>query len=655
MTNLGMYKSLVNKFLLITILLSISSSAFAWLSIYDLLEKESDNVLPISKISDWKPMVKDLFSKNLELIKNNEIKITNQTLEKIVDFYSNNNCYLKKSDILNIVINSNNWALYTLESTLIDKSSQKPWTWSASDILKSYKKILDCKKIPLQKNNYKDLQNIENEVNWLYSTIIDNEYKIETKNQDNFWEDLFRNGDDKDSSFDILKDIYNIWYILTQNFNEQVKLYFYDMPNKESNKDWTLSFNNIIWKKLAASTGDINDLSIDKISNAEINNFISQVNQTQNSNSTSYESNQCVDTTPSTTSTDNIINEKVDYQTVLDSVQNFISNSNIDSKINEILTDKFKQDMKTESKSWSWADKQDQNNKIEKIVDKGMTINKSCSDNCSTKPSIWEQEKCELDCSLSCFEKCDDIKNNTEKVICKSECVCFLVSGPEDPMVNWLIEADIYKIKFCKTPVTNQKVQRNKVVGSVEDIFYEMINVFKNLRDWWEMIKHTQTKEFLEIPVKLNFGKIFSFALNINRRKIPNTKQTKAIETEKIESNKKQNSYIKDSKTNDNEKDNYNKYIIVQSIASTNTNTQDIVDVNQRIKQLDEQKAILEKTKLKSEDTIKNSQNEKTISMTILLENFLLENISFRKEFWTTISDSNDIAYSLKEKINGSE
>jgi len=89
-----------------------------------MLEKEINNINPISKISNGKPMVSNLFSKNLDLIKSNEIKITNQTIEKIKDFYASKDCFLKKKDIFNIIMNSNNSVLYTLESVLVEKSTQ---------------------------------------------------------------------------------------------------------------------------------------------------------------------------------------------------------------------------------------------------------------------------------------------------------------------------------------------------------------------------------------------------------------------------------------------------------------------------------------------------------------------------------------------------
>lgn len=651
MTNSEMYRNLVNNIYIIAIFLSLFSVASAEVSIYDLLEKQSNNIKPISKIYEGKPVIKDLFNKNLDLVKSNEVKITNQAINKIQEFYANQNCYLKNSDILNIVINSNYWSLYTLESTLTETSKQKSWMPSNMEINKSYQKILDCKNLPLQQNNYKDLKKIENEVNWLYSKIIDNEYKIETKNQDNFWEDLFRNWNTKDSSFDILEDIYNIWRILMQDFNKQVKLYFYEIP-----KDWessTLSFNNIIWKKLA-SNEDITEQG--KESNADIHNFISEVNQTKDNDLGSYEElNQCIEIEETDTqdTQENISNEE--YKIIISWVQDFIKNANSDTIVNDILVNKFKEEVQLKDPTWEEEKEQEKNNKIEKFVDNNVIINKSCADNCLQKKDIWEQSKCELDCSLSCFKKCEDIESKIEKTICKSECICFIVSWPEEPLVNWLIDSDIYKLRFCKTPVTNTKIQRNKTVESVEDIVYEMNNVFKNLMDWWEMIKHVQTKEFFELPVKINFWKLFSFGLNINRKKIPNTKKSNTLISQKEKENKKQEETILNTNSVEWEKDNYNKYIIIQSVSSNNANIQNISSINQRLSELSKEKETDQLSKKHSEDNIKNSQNEKTISLSNQIEVFLSDNISFRQEFEIILSDWKDIAYSLKEKIKSSE
>lgn len=655
MTNSEMYKNLVNKTLSILLILSIYWYATASVNIYDLLEKKSDNIQPISKIYTGKPVIKDLFSKNLELVKNNEVKITNQALEQISEFYANKNCYIKKSDILNIVINSNYWSLYTLESTLLEQSNQKSWIPSSVEINKSYKKLLDCKKNSLQQNTYQDIKNIEIEVNWLYTKIVDNEYKIETKNQENFWEDLFWNWDNEDSSFDILEDIYNIWHILMQNFNKQVKLYFYDLPN-QNNWGPNLSFNNIIWKKLA-SNEDITDWS--SWDNSDINNFITQVNQINNTEKSSYEeSNQCINITDNETKQENTSNSDEEYEKIIESVQDFIYNANSDNIVNQVLSNKFKEETKTNASSWTKKSDDDikkENNEKESFIEKNIILNKSCTDKCTNWWDIWKQEKCELDCSLSCFEKCDSIKNNVEKVVCKSECVCFMVSWPEKPLANWLIDSDIYKIRFCKVPVMGEKIQRNKTVASIEDIVYEMNNVLKNLRDWWEMIKHVQTKEFLEVPVKINFWKLFSFGLSINRKKIPNTKQTSTLEPQKQKENKKKELSNINSNGSENEKDNYNKYIIIQSLAWDTTNKQGTDNINQRISNLNNEKELLKKLNVWSENPIKDSQNEKTISLTSQLDTFLLDNISFWKEFETIITNAKDISYSLKDKIKNSE
>ena len=78
------------------------------------------------------------------------------------------------------------------------------------------------------------------------------------------------------------------------------------------------------------------------------------------------------------------------------------------------------------------------------------------------------------------------------------------------------------------------------------------------------MIKHVQTKEFLEVPVKINFWKIFSFGLNINRKKIPNTKKSNTLISQKEKENKRQEETILNTNSVEWEKDNYNKYIIIK-------------------------------------------------------------------------------------------
>lgn len=642
-----MFKSRANKIWLIILLSSISTPLFAGVDLYDILEKEVWNIDPISKIVEWKPMIKDLFNKNLELIKNNEVKTMNNTINNIANYFKEKNCFVTKEDVFNIILNSNYEAKYNLESSL----KQKWQINTVSDVTKSYKKFLSCQDTKSKENNYKDIKSIESQINNLYNKIKINEYEIETINQDNFWEDLFRNWDLEDSSFDVLQDIYNIWNVLMQNFDKNPKIYFYNIPDKTIESDF--SINNIIWKKIASTNNNNTEIQTYS-SNIDINKFILKTNQ---NNINIEDTNQCIDDTTiqNRNSTINQDNKTIDiekYQEFISEVDRFISNANTDKNINNMLTEKFKVSTDKNSFSTTWSS--NYVTETEKFINKKLTID-TCSTNCWNKNSIWEKEKCELDCSLSCFQKCNKISDTNQKIICKAECVCFLISWPEKPLANNLIEENIFKVRFCKIPTINQKIQRNKTVLSIEDIFHEMLNVLKTLSAGWEMIKNKQTKEFLEIPVEINFWKIFSFWLNVNRKKIPNTKATKAMESEREKEDKQLKASITNTKSNNNEKDNYNKYIVIQQSALENTNTQDISSINQYISKYDEENTLLNSTNNNYKKIMVKLQNKKNISITTQIETFLSQNIQFREEFLKLMSDSNDIAYSLSEKIKKSK
>lgn len=653
MTNSEMYKNLASKIWLIIVLCSISTPLFANVSFYDLLEKEVGNISPISKIIDWKPMVKNLFEKNLDLVKNNELSSTDNAIDNIVDYFRQNNCFVTKKDVMNVVFNSNYQAQYKLEQVIISKWNIKIDKKNDSDITQSYKRFLDCQNPKNESPSFKDTKDLENQVNNLYNKLVKNEYEMITKNQDNFWEDLFRNWDIEDSSFDILKDIYNIWSVLMQDFDKNPQIYFYDIPDKDSESRF--SMNNIIWNKLA-SINDT-DTQVENYSlNADINKFILDTNQSNITDQNSVDwQNQCIDNTStqwqskdSDTVEEEIANN-IKYQEFISGINNFIATANTDKNTNNLLSDKSKEEIENINNSTSEPD--DYSTKVEKFVDKNMTID-SCSTNCWGKTDLWEKEKCELDCSLSCFQKCDKLSDKYWKTLCKAECICFLISLPEKPIVNNLIDQDIFKIRFCKVPVMNQKIEKNKTVSSVEDIFSEMLNVIRNLRDWWQMIKHKQTKEFFEIPVEINFWKIFSFWLNINQKKIPNSKATKTLESERKETDKKLKAAALNTKESNNEKDDYNKYIIIQPIELEKADTEDVSTISQYLSRLLENK---KSDTSEDKQIMTQLQNSKNISSTIQIETFLWQNIQFREEFTNIMSDSNDMAYSLKEKIKSSK
>jgi hypothetical protein len=66
-------------------------------------------------------MVKNLFEKNLDLIKNNELSSTDNAIDNIVDYFRQDNCFVTKKDVMNIVFNSNYQAQYKLEQVIISK------------------------------------------------------------------------------------------------------------------------------------------------------------------------------------------------------------------------------------------------------------------------------------------------------------------------------------------------------------------------------------------------------------------------------------------------------------------------------------------------------------------------------------------------------
>jgi hypothetical protein len=128
------------------------------------------------------------------------------------------------------------------------------------------------------------------------------------------------------------------------------------------------------------------------------------------------------------------------------------------------------------------------------------------------------------------------------------------------------------------------------------------------------MIKHKQTKEFLDSPIEINLADNFAFNFSVVIK--PLFKQASKDTIFKAETilNKNKIKNILNSNDSSPEEDNYNKYIIVADVALNKAN---LLPINTL---LDRQKAIenfneIERISVKSfnEDPIKTAQNEKIV------------------------------------------
>lgn len=129
-------------------------------------------------------------------------------------------------------------------------------------------------------------------------------------------------------------------------------------------------------------------------------------------------------------------------------------------------------------------------------------------------------------------------------------------------------------------PVQNKKLEKKTKVHSIQGIFQQISDVLQWLKDSWEMVKFSETKEFLDGNIKINFSELFSFKLQFGFKPVfPKTKVV--VEQKKWEENNSDLWLgILNMNTADIEADDYEKYVIVADVPKNQANTEPVNSIS---------------------------------------------------------------------------
>jgi len=638
--------------------ISFGVSFFDWISQADKWEMDIWNIFK------WKTNISDLYSKSLQLVKWNEIKITKKSLNKIINQIKARNglnCQIDENDLINILYYNSAGFRITMQQALNQDLSP-----GDKKLEQSYQKFFVCKNIT-STPVLQDYQNVQNEILSIYNTFIENNFNMQTLNQDNYGEDLFWNGTLDDSDFDLMIDMDEIGKVMFEWWEPVVQTLFYRLPElknwaSNSSSDSNNSTNNNpsvnddlnTWIWNGAGNNSTNNATVDNASNDNIviwgQNDASQNGNTvsndvkkfiqQTNGQSSYASNQNLWWNQCITG---VVNDNATQQEIFISDEEYISwlvdfieNADPDVVINENLIDNYKKEL----------DKQ--NGDVDKVINQITEKLMWTSDpECQAMSDLWDQMKCEFEKTKSCIGNCDGLWVS-EKILCVTDCSCGMIGWP-----NWWwwegVE-DMYQIKFCKVPVEKKYVTRWKKVYSIQAIFNEIYNILEWLKTSWEMIKKTKTKESLDIPVKLNLGNLFSFDININSKSIFPQKSKKDEQNKESQTNKKLQSIIGEN-SDKSEADDYNKYIVVADVAKNKANTQPFYNLETLNNQVEYFRKIAEQYQALAENPVKTSQNYKTVWLAQEVISFFDNNVVFWWVVGEMLNDMNDLAISLNKKI----
>jgi hypothetical protein len=74
--------------------------------------------------------------------------------------------------------------------------------------------------------------------------------------------------------------------------------------------------------------------------------------------------------------------------------------------------------------------------------------------------------------------QCDSLPT-TDKVLCKVDCACFMIAGPNGDTWEKLKMTDLFNIKFCKVPVPTTSIPQTKSVYGLQSILQSLFDALQ--------------------------------------------------------------------------------------------------------------------------------------------------------------------------------
>jgi len=380
----------------------------------------------------------------------------------------------------------------------------------------------------------------------------------------------------------------------------------------------------------------------------------------------------------------------------------FVDNANIDDVVNQELLDQYNKDNPLPP-GWStsdpWYADTAANNFAEQAL--GDPAPWTCEYGCNGL-SLADQAQCELKCSRSCIQKCSDTtaatessctktyndtkdqcnqmsfvkkvaclasaltqktscasKAITDQVLCVSDCTCFLIAGPNGAWRQKI--EDMYRIKFCKVPVEKKTVSPWKKVYSIQAIFQEISDVLQGLRDSWQMVQYSKTKEYLDGTIKINLADNFAFQLQVWFKPMYPQKSTTTKQNEEEQTNADLALGVLNMNTSAPEADDYDKYVIVNDIATNQGDSQQgdtLQEINDNIIKFQNAAAAKAATTKFPASTVDKMITKYAQQPSILfvqnMVDFLKDNQIFRNNLSNALLDFTKMSLELKDKIENS-
>ncbi|MFZ2912184.1 MAG: hypothetical protein WAZ75_03810 [Candidatus Absconditicoccaceae bacterium] len=610
-----------------------------------------------------KSIITDIYYKSLEIAKTNEVFSLNNAIKLSVDYMKNKDikCNLNKTDMLNILYNSNDSFKRSFKQNITNTYKSKPQYPTNEDYLKSCYVFMGCF---YGIYDYEDSPYIRKtcatKANDIYSQMYINGDSIASFDQINFGDDMFRNGKLDDADYDLLYDIDVIGKILFESSKTPPQVLYYQFPDINSaggNDNLEIPYDGTIdW----FSPYDPSDFPDTNSGNNNGNNTGSTGGSNVNEgNNGTLNNNTLIE--PENGSLDEEIKKFLDTNTSNTYLQNQDDSSNVLNG-NICITGSNTQELSNTGSIYSGdIIKQYLSGLIKEITEnKNEGTNSITTGGTSfvsgnivnltgTKQEIIDQidDQVEMLSNIDdevsqqaiqgCIDKCDGLPIS-DKAVCIVKCTCTEFSSPA---YNDILKAGTFKIKFCMIPVQNKGFSKNgKTVYSIEEIYNEVSAILLSLRDSGELLVSKKTKEFLESSTTKNkFGKILSFSISSSFKSLFSNSDSKTDKRDEeifVKDAQKSILCYGDGLDSASEK---NKYIM--------SNPLDEVANNEIIKS---SSFGLSNGCVSSVDPIKLLQEDRLIQSNTIVFEFLKTHLAFWQDVVVMMKDINQTAKALSKK-----
>ncbi len=536
-----MFKKNTITVILILFIIQTNMSVFAWFD--TIIQKAWESLRPkesFTKLQKWFSFW-DIYTNSHNIAKKEFVSATVQAIINMTQDLNNTySCQLDTNDTSSILlaigwISNDIQAMATAVNTSLDNNNASSFIWACTKLISCGSKwqVWNQKIINKQEAALTDewFTRCRQYAKAAYERNIVTAQATVNIASKSIWSDIYYNGTLDDSPYDILVDIQRIWDVLFSQNEQTPNVLFFNFPNNSiawlqavwfDAAWWQNSFNGAIPLNAWAVAGTVSTTSPSSSQSSSPGNTQNTATpqrnniQPQQSTTLAYPVTSPVYVNTSNTTVNAWI---IDNYACLPTESNQFSwNIFLPEDINtpESGNNRAWSDTRPLSTEYTWPTF----NINSPVVDTPIWASTDILNGINLEdPAQFELQAAAIQV---CTTKCNWLPA-IDKAMCIAKCTCG-ATYTKDGMF-WL--------SICTIPSKQTDIVSSKSVQSIEEILAEINNVLLNLKNSWELIKHTKRTEMLDTSLsKIKLNKIFAFDINIAFKPILDSRPRKKTDAE---------------------------------------------------------------------------------------------------------------------------